>query len=319
MFCTTIIPTIGRESLERTVNSVLSQAFDCDSAESTTPYTPQFEIIVVNDTGKRLTPAKWQNAPNLRVVTTDRNFQSTARNVGAALARGKYLHFLDDDDWLLPNALQQLWQVAERTDAGWIYGGAQLVDKSGNELPVIDLGIEGNCFTPIMAGEWVPMGSYIIKRSVFFEAHGFDPRFTPGEDITFCRHVARTTQFARVAATVVALDRGEHTTTHYADARLRSREGREQILNLPKVHVGLRDSAESQDQSTNTPYWHARLLRIYLVSAAWNIQQRRPIQAALRILSALRSLLWSSAVLTDRRFWRSLRGSHMSNTRTGTP
>ena len=42
MFCTTVIPTIGRPTLNRAVTSLLEQAFTADD----------FEIIVVNDSGR---------------------------------------------------------------------------------------------------------------------------------------------------------------------------------------------------------------------------------------------------------------------------
>jgi glycosyltransferase involved in cell wall biosynthesis len=53
MFCSTIIPTVGRDRLARAVESVLSKK--C---------RPQlFEVIVVNDSGQPLTPAAWQQSP----------------------------------------------------------------------------------------------------------------------------------------------------------------------------------------------------------------------------------------------------------------
>ena len=44
MFCSIIIPTIGRSSLERSVKCVLEQDLK----------TERFEVIVVNDSGKRI-------------------------------------------------------------------------------------------------------------------------------------------------------------------------------------------------------------------------------------------------------------------------
>jgi hypothetical protein len=44
MFSSTVIPTIGRPTLDRAVRSVLDQGFSADD----------FEVIVVNDSGERL-------------------------------------------------------------------------------------------------------------------------------------------------------------------------------------------------------------------------------------------------------------------------
>ena len=76
MFWSTIIPTIGRPTLARAVNTVLAQGFSM----------ADFEIIVVNDAGKPLPPAEWQQAPNVKVVNTERRERSVARNTGAAIA-----------------------------------------------------------------------------------------------------------------------------------------------------------------------------------------------------------------------------------------
>src|SRR5262245_17611149 len=100
MFSSTIIPTVGRHTLARAVNSVLSQNFDKDD----------FEVIVVNDSGQSLRQQDWQSSNRVKVINTNRRERSVARNAGASIARGKYLHFLDDDDWLFPDALCHFWQ-----------------------------------------------------------------------------------------------------------------------------------------------------------------------------------------------------------------
>ena len=74
MFSSTIIPTVGRPTLERTVESVLNQNFDKD----------QFEVIVVNDSGEPLTKnASWRTARNIQILETNRRERSFARNTGA--------------------------------------------------------------------------------------------------------------------------------------------------------------------------------------------------------------------------------------------
>ena len=83
MICSTIIPTIGRGSLSRAVESVLQQDFDRD----------EFEVIVVNDSGKPLPHQAWMDSKHVSLLHTNRLNRSVARNTGAAVARGKYLHF----------------------------------------------------------------------------------------------------------------------------------------------------------------------------------------------------------------------------------
>ncbi|MSP11864.1 MAG: glycosyltransferase family 2 protein [Chloroflexi bacterium] len=120
IFCSTIIPTIGRETLQRAITSVLEQRLAAAN----------FEIIVVNDSGKPLLDGDWRGDRRVQVIATCCRERSVARNTGAAVARGQYLHFLDDDDWMLPGAFEHFWQLAQRAPhAAWLYGGSQLVNR----------------------------------------------------------------------------------------------------------------------------------------------------------------------------------------------
>ena len=107
MFCSTIIPTIGRSTLSRAVHSVLNQTFAVDS----------FEIIVINDSGQPLSGADWQRSEKVQMINTNRRERCFTRNTGAAIAKGRYLHFLDDDDWFLPDALENFWELAQTNNA----------------------------------------------------------------------------------------------------------------------------------------------------------------------------------------------------------
>ena len=107
MFCSTVIPTIGRPTLARSVDSVLGQSFTANN----------FEVILINDSGQPLPPAGWQRSERVRIINTNRHNRSVARNTGAAIARGRYLHFLDDDDWMLPDAFESLWELASASQA----------------------------------------------------------------------------------------------------------------------------------------------------------------------------------------------------------
>src|SRR5690242_15610224 len=75
---------------------------------------PPLEVLVVDDcsapdeAGKiRALVERFGNSLNLRLLRTDRNGgQSYARNLGIREARGKYVAFLDSDDFWLPEKLE---------------------------------------------------------------------------------------------------------------------------------------------------------------------------------------------------------------------
>lgn len=102
-----IVPVYNVEKyLERCVNSLLDQDLPRD----------EYEIILINDgstdnsyeIAKRL--AGEHN--NIVLLTQDNQGQSVARNRGIGVARGKYIMFVDSDDYVQDNVLAKLISIA---------------------------------------------------------------------------------------------------------------------------------------------------------------------------------------------------------------
>ena len=299
MFCSTIIPTIGRPSLNRAVESVLSQGFvneDC------------FEVIVVNDSGKELPDAEWQRSERVTIIETFRRERSIARNVGASVSRGKYLHFLDDDDWMAPNALLSFWNLAGVRSAGWLYGTSQLVDRQHTPLIQLKHGLSGNVFLPTMAGEWIPLQASLIRSDVFFEVGGFNPLLVGPEDIDLLRRVALHDNIAETPALVAYVVMGKMgSTTDYNTHPLASRWAREKILDAPDAFYRLQDKATIGN-------WRGRFSRIYLTSTIWNLRNKRMLMAISRAFCSIRTLLTARSSLLSISFWDALTRPYRSET-----
>lgn len=298
IFCSTIIPTIGRPALARAVESVLAQELPATS----------FEIIVINDCGARLAPAAWQRSPQVTIIETNRRERSVARNTGAAAARGKYLHFLDDDDWLAVGALERFYQLSQSTTAAWMYGATQLVDRQGQRLIQLRHGLSGNAFVQVMAGEWIPLQASLIERRVFLRAGGFNPLISGPEDIDLLRRIHLESELAELPALVAFVGIGdEGSSTDFSRHAAGSRMARESIIDASGVFQRMRQSARS-------PFWLGRMLRLYLTSAAWNLQRRRLFSAASRLIFALRSMLAARTALISRDYWSAVAGPYESIT-----
>ena len=121
-----IIPAYNSEStLESCVASVLNQTYR------------ETEIIIVDDgsvdgtlmIGKRLSSAY----DNVRVESIEHAGPSAARNTGLRLARGRYIAFVDSDDWIHPEYLATLHSLMLETGADISAVTYQIV--SGRHFP----------------------------------------------------------------------------------------------------------------------------------------------------------------------------------------
>lgn len=107
---TLIIPVYNAaEYLKECLNSVQAQTY------------PNFEALLVNDgsTDSSADICRGYAETDSRFVLIDKpnTGVSDSRNHALELARGKYLQFLDSDDWLTPDATEALVHAAECTGA----------------------------------------------------------------------------------------------------------------------------------------------------------------------------------------------------------
>ncbi|MDX1383293.1 MAG: glycosyltransferase family A protein [Thermoanaerobaculia bacterium] len=293
---TTIIPTIGRESLARVVATVLEQ--DLGSRQ---------ELVVVNDSARSLGEAPWMADPRVEVVRSDRQERCVARNRGAELAKGRWLHFLDDDDTLLPGGLIALLECSRRASPGLVVGATQLTDREDH--PILRLRHDADTigFTQAMAGEWYPLGSSLVRADAFKSVGGFARLPVGAEDCDLTRRLLLVADAAHTPAPVarVRMGAGPGSTTPWAEHGRRSRRAREAILDRHQVWPRLWGSA-------TTPYWRGRIARLYWTSVLWNLGHGRFRHAVVRAAFGSRCLARSRGDLFDGSYWLALARAHRS-------
>jgi glycosyltransferase involved in cell wall biosynthesis len=297
IFFSYIVPTIGRLSLDVAVQSVLEQDFAL----------ADFEVIVVNDSGSQLREAEWRASPRVKVINTHKCERSFARNSGAAVARGKYLAFLDDDDWILPGALNHFWQLAQRNpEAVWLYGAVQIVDEKDGILAEINSRLEGNIFSQIIGGAWAPLQASVIQARAFFAVGAFSPFICGTEDEDLCRRIAFTGSFANTPAAVGCLYRGQSwgTSTNYLRAPEDTKYSRDLLLST-------RGALRRMLATANTSYWSGRNARVYFSTVGWNLKKRRVFSALDRFVSGLAAVVAAPGRLFFRDFWAGFRADHV--------
>lgn len=100
-----IVPTIGRASLRNTLASILNQSYQ------------NLEIIVTDDTpeGKAYPIVKEFNSEKIKYVKNEKYKRGPSgnKNNGLDFITGDYFTFVDDDDVILPEAIETLIKVAE--------------------------------------------------------------------------------------------------------------------------------------------------------------------------------------------------------------
>jgi glycosyltransferase involved in cell wall biosynthesis len=83
----------------------------------------QTEIIVVDDGSTDGTWDWLQTQPDVVSIQQENWGKGWAVNRGFANSRGKYIRFLDSDDWLCPGAIDRQFEIAETQAADVVVGG----------------------------------------------------------------------------------------------------------------------------------------------------------------------------------------------------
>lgn len=166
-----IVPVYNVEKyLNRCLNSILNQSFN------------DFELIIVDDgsTDNSLTICKQFSTlyNNVEVIHKNNGGLSSARNVGLTRASGKYIIFIDSDDFISSNMLFDCYNILSHDENIDIlnFGYNKITDKGdlisihsyyNAELTVRDALIELLMDCNINSFAW----SNIYKRELFEEIH----------------------------------------------------------------------------------------------------------------------------------------------------
>ena len=176
IYVSIIIPYTRPDLIEAILARLIRQNYPAEIAE----------IIVVGEHSNTLT-CKW---PITAIETNTRVYPGVARNMGAQIATGTYLLFLDDDcepafDWIEQN-VRELQCPAVGAVGGKIAGKskaffAQCVDFSSFAFCQINKRLEIQICSASMG----------VKRQAFIAAQGFNETLRTCEDIDFCYRLVK--------------------------------------------------------------------------------------------------------------------------------
>ena len=127
--------------------SVITPAYNCksyvDKAISSVKAQEgvDYELIIVDDGSTDGTSALLDNMSQkenwIKVIHKENEGPGIARNAALDIAAGKYVFFLDSDDWIAPGSLKYLFELAERKKADIICYGVKKTSSREYELPTV--------------------------------------------------------------------------------------------------------------------------------------------------------------------------------------
>lgn len=183
-----IMPIYNVEKyLEDSINSVLNQDFD------------NYELILIDDGSPDRCPKICDEFAakdsRIRVIHIPNGGVSAARNKGIQASRGKYLYFIDPDDFLPVNGLRELWAAVELFDfPDYIKGGHNVILRDNSlkisawnkkvadyEYKVIPL----DFFLEKVILPHPLVWNGLIKRTLFEEGLQFQDSISYREDMIF--------------------------------------------------------------------------------------------------------------------------------------
>lgn len=144
-------------------------------------YQPQ-EIIIVNNDNNFFYNIK-NNKKKITIVNCIKNFNSAnGRNLGASLAKGNFLAFLDDDDLWDKNYLKDAYKIYKNNKSKVIVSDIydlkdnSKIFKSIKNIKKLEI---QDCFisNPGFIGS-----NIIIEKKIFKKVDGFDSNLIPAED-----------------------------------------------------------------------------------------------------------------------------------------
>lgn len=168
-----IIPCFNSEQfILQCIESVLHQDYK------------NIEIIVIDDGSTDNSMDKlraYDSNKNIHVVQQQNQGACIARNKALSLSTGKYVKFLDSDDFLEPHVIGRQVELAESLDDNTIVYGDYYLLKEGKKK-YIDTSLTSNDQTELLILQDILTTTPLHRKWMLDKINGFDGRFINGQE-----------------------------------------------------------------------------------------------------------------------------------------
>jgi glycosyltransferase involved in cell wall biosynthesis len=159
------------------------------------------EAIVVDDGSTDGTADFLRHLPIQLLSVPHSGNPAIARNAGLDRARGDLIAFLDSDDILRPNALEDLSDALRaQPAAGFAYGDYEPDPGPPPLAPPV-----GDIFDRLLESDFLVTGAVLFRRALLGAVGVFDPHCSPAEDWDFWLRLAARVDAVHVDRTVIDL------------------------------------------------------------------------------------------------------------------
>jgi glycosyltransferase involved in cell wall biosynthesis len=151
-----------------------------------------FEIVVVDDGSVDDTKNICSAYSGVRYVYQDNAGLSAARNTGIENSSGKYLIFLDADDWLLPNAMAtNASKLIGHDEVAFVSGAYSHFYEGENRYHEIRREVNVHHYCAFLEGNYIGMHATVLFNRWAFQQFRYDVALRACEDYDIYLKIAR--------------------------------------------------------------------------------------------------------------------------------
>lgn len=180
---TCVLPTVSVVMPCYNAEKYIAQAIESVLAQS----RRDIELIIVDDgsTDAPLVVIKKYRGGQVSLIQQENQGAASARNRGILTAQGKYLAFLDADDFWHPRFISRMVDALEHSNAVLAYCGWQIVDGNGTTRPPYipsEYENERKVISLLSNASLWPIHGMLTYRQLALDVGLFDTRLPACED-----------------------------------------------------------------------------------------------------------------------------------------